>query len=90
MIKSNEPLENIELKQRIEQLEKALLNSELRATALDTMIEVAEKELKISIRKSQTPNNPRNESTTSIYRIRKAMPIVWYYTSILSALQPSC
>lgn len=40
-----------ELKERIKQLEKALLNSELRATALDTMIEIAEKELKINIRK---------------------------------------
>lgn len=40
-----------ELKERIKQLEKALLNSELRATAYETMIEVAEKELKINIRK---------------------------------------
>lgn len=40
-----------ELKERIKQLEKALLNSELRATAYDTMIEIAEKELKINIRK---------------------------------------
>jgi transposase len=40
-----------ELKERIKQLEKALLNSELRATAYETMIEIAEKELKISIRK---------------------------------------
>jgi hypothetical protein len=40
-----------QLKEKIETLEKALLNSELRATALDTMIEVAEKELKINIKK---------------------------------------
>lgn len=40
-----------ELKERIKQLEKALLNSELRATAYETMIEIAEKELKINIRK---------------------------------------
>ncbi|MBW7868720.1 MAG: hypothetical protein H3C31_10380 [Brumimicrobium sp.] len=40
-----------ELKERIKQLEKALLNSELRATALDTMIEIAERDLKINIRK---------------------------------------
>jgi len=49
--KSNESVESIQLKQKVEQLEKALVQSELRATALDTMIDIAEKELKISIRK---------------------------------------
>ena len=44
-------IEVLQLKEKIKQLEKALLNSELRATAYDTMIEMAEKELKISIRK---------------------------------------
>ena len=44
-------IEILQLKEKIKQLEKALLNSELRATAYDTMIEMAEKELKISIRK---------------------------------------
>lgn len=43
--------EAAQLKERIAQLEKALVQSELRATALDTMIEVAEKELKINIKK---------------------------------------
>jgi len=43
--------ENIQLKEKIAQLEKALVESELRATAMETMIEIAEKELKISIRK---------------------------------------
>lgn len=49
--KFNESVESIQLKQKIEQLEKALVQSELRATALDTMIDIAEKELKINIRK---------------------------------------
>jgi len=44
-------IENFQLKEKIAQLEKALLNSELRATAYETMIEVAEKELNISIKK---------------------------------------
>lgn len=48
---AQESTENIQLKDKIRQLEKALIESELRATALDTMIEVAEKELKINIRK---------------------------------------
>jgi len=43
--------EAAQLKERVEQLEKALVQSELRATALETMIEVAEKELKINIKK---------------------------------------
>ena len=49
--KDKNVVSEFELKERIKQLEKALLNSELRATALDTMIEIAEKELKINIRK---------------------------------------
>jgi hypothetical protein len=44
-------LENVQLKEKISQLEKALVHSELRATALETMIDVAERELKISIKK---------------------------------------
>lgn len=47
----NYTVENLQLKEQISQLEKALVQSELRATALETMIEVAEKELKINIKK---------------------------------------
>lgn len=43
--------EFIEMKAKIEELERALINSELRATAYETMIDIAEKELKINIRK---------------------------------------
>lgn len=58
--KANESVEHIELKEKIAQLEKALVQSELRVTALDTMIEVAEKELKINIRKkSYTKQSPK-------------------------------
>lgn len=47
--------ENFQLKQKIAELEKALINSELRSTAYQTAIEIAEKELKISIlKKSNT------------------------------------
>ena len=44
-------MEQAQLKERIAQLEKALIQSELRATALETMIEIADKELKINIKK---------------------------------------
>jgi hypothetical protein len=40
--KKVDSIENIEMKEKIAALEKALLNSELRATALETIIEVAE------------------------------------------------
>lgn len=43
--------ENFQLKEKIKDLEKALVNSELRSSAYETMIEIAEKELKISIKK---------------------------------------
>ena len=49
--KPNKSIENTQLQERITQLEKTLVQSELRATALETMIEVAEKELKINIKK---------------------------------------
>ncbi|MBT2623781.1 hypothetical protein [Chryseobacterium sp. ISL-6] len=49
--KSGNSLENMQLKEKITELEKALINSELRCTAYETMIEIAEKELKISIKK---------------------------------------
>ena len=48
---SKETIEELQMKEKIKHLEQALVNSELRATALEMMIEVAEKELKINIRK---------------------------------------
>lgn len=41
----------VELEKRIQELEKSLDKEQLRALALDTMINIAERELKISIRK---------------------------------------
>ena len=49
--KTDSSLEVLQMQEKIKALEKALLNSELRATAYETMIEIAEKELKINIRK---------------------------------------
>ena len=43
--------DNQELKNRIKDLEKSLADAELKAFAYSTMIDVAEKELNISIRK---------------------------------------
>ena len=47
----NELLDNIQLKKRIEELEKQLQESEMKAIAFSTMVDVAEQEFKISIRK---------------------------------------
>jgi hypothetical protein len=47
-----ESAEIFQLKEKIKQLEQALVNSELRATSLETIIEVAEKELKINLKKN--------------------------------------
>jgi hypothetical protein len=43
--------ENIQLKKRIEELEKKLKDAEMRAIAYSTMIDLAEKEFKIPIKK---------------------------------------
>lgn len=58
--KSESSLEVLQMQAKIKELEKALVNSELRATAYETMIEIAEKELKINIRKkSNTKQSTR-------------------------------
>jgi transposase len=49
--KLNESVENIELKKRIAELEKQLQEAEMKAAAFSTMVDVAEQEFKISIRK---------------------------------------
>jgi len=46
-----EPFESLQLKNRIKELEKQLKEAELKAIAFSTMIEIAEKEFKIPIRK---------------------------------------
>lgn len=47
----SESIENPELKRKIEKLEKQLKDAEMKALAYSTMIDIAEKELKISIKK---------------------------------------
>lgn len=47
----SETFENLRLKKKIENLEKQLKDAEMKALAYSTMIDIAEKELKISIKK---------------------------------------
>lgn len=48
---SDDNFENLQLKKRIAELEKQLKDTELKAIAFSTMIDIAEKEFKIPIRK---------------------------------------
>jgi adenylate kinase len=50
-LKSEEEFEKLQLEKRIEELEKKLKESEMKSIAYSTMIDIAEKELNISIRK---------------------------------------
>ncbi len=47
----SESFETLQLKKRIEELEKQLKDAEMKAIAFSTMIDIAEKNLNISIRK---------------------------------------
>ena len=49
--KEEESFENLQLKKRISELEKQLKDVELKAIAFSTMVDIAEKEFKIPIRK---------------------------------------
>ena len=49
--KVNESLDNTELRKRITELEKQLQEAEMKAIAFSTMVDVAEQEFKIPIRK---------------------------------------
>ncbi len=48
---SSESFENLQLKKRIEELEKQLQDAEMKAITFSTMVDIAEKEFKIPIRK---------------------------------------
>jgi len=57
--KAEESFEILQLKKRIEQLEKQLKDSEMKAIAYSTMIDVAEKKLKVSIRKKHNTKSSK-------------------------------
>ncbi len=66
--------------QQIQQLKKQLLEAQalneklqLKNTALETMINIAEKQLDINIRWSLVPNSPRNKQNLSFNRDSKAL-----------------
>ena len=50
-IAAEESFENLQLRKRIKELEKQLKDAELKAIAFSTMVDIAEKEFKIPIRK---------------------------------------
>ena len=50
-LSTSQSFENLQLKKRIEELEKQLKDSEMKSIAYSTMIDIAETEFKIKIRK---------------------------------------
>jgi len=48
---TEESIENLQLKKRVEELEKQLKDAEMKAIAFSTMVDIAEKEFNIPIRK---------------------------------------
>jgi len=54
--------ENLQLKKRITELEKQLKDAEMKAIAYATMVDIAEKEFNIPIKKSSIPKHLRNEN----------------------------
>jgi len=64
-----EDFETLRLKKRIAELESQLKDAEMKAIAFSTMVDIAEKEFKIPIRKSTIPNHRRNENKFSAHRI---------------------
>lgn len=49
--KATESFENLQLKKRVEELEKQLKEAEMKAIAFSTMVDIAEKEFNVPIRK---------------------------------------
>ena len=73
------------LKQRNAELEQALQQANLLILALNTMIEVAEKELKLPIRKSLVPNSTKAPLQRDRQGERRPpMPAVWCQPTSLS------
>ena len=50
-LKQDDSFENLQLKKRISELEKQLKDAEMKAIAFSTMVDIAEREFKIPIRK---------------------------------------
>jgi cell division septum initiation protein DivIVA len=63
--KADETFENLQLKKRIAELEKQLKDAELKAIAFSTMVDIAEKEFKIPLRRTC---NPLSISTAALRR----------------------
>lgn len=55
LMKAKERIDNNALENRIKELEKQLEMAQMKTVALNTMIDIAEKELKIQIRKKSGP-----------------------------------
>ena len=61
------PIEAME--ERIRELEQQLAKEKMRSTCLDTMFDIAERELKVDIRKKSGANSPRSKAKHPSYKI---------------------
>ncbi|MBW8244302.1 MULTISPECIES: helix-turn-helix domain-containing protein [Flavobacteriaceae] len=62
---------------RIRELESDLASEKLKNLAANKMIDIAERDLKINIRKSLVPNSPRNERDHAQNKCWDAVRTVW-------------
>ncbi len=75
-----------QLKRQLTETQAQVTQLQLQNTALKTVISVAEKQLKVDIRKSMVPNGPRVKHAVSVGRSTETVRIVWKIpASLLSA-----
>lgn len=73
----NENQQHLALTKKIKELSSALEKSELKVITLETMIKVAEDDLKIKIRKKSEPNSQKSKAKKSKSYIGKYLRTVW-------------
>ena len=79
---------NTELRKRIRELEKALSYSRLETEARDVMIEIAEREFDIRIRKNMGPNSDGTGGAAWRERLVR-LPPVWPQPPAYYRLKPA-
>lgn len=70
-----------QMAQRILELEAQLKQEQMRSAVLETMIDLAESDLKISIQKNLEPNSPSSQGASSTVWTACTLRTVWLYPS---------
>lgn len=74
-----------DLERRVRELVNKLLEVNIKAEGYEIMIEIAEKELNIPIKKSQTPSNLKLKGKAYKSCTGRTMSIIWDYQTSLSS-----